>query len=152
MDRDGVDTLDGGAGNDILVGGQGDDLVTGGPGADIINVGSNDPSGSPDPNDNNSQDTVFYNSLLDIGDIIHNFDASGGSGSHDTIDLDGLLDSLNVATASRGDVVDIANVGGNTREVRLDNKGNPDFEVLIVTVNLTSGSLDVGTDVVLGIL
>ena len=144
---DGVDTLNGGEGNDTLIGGPGDDLITGGPGADIINVGSNASGGSINPNSPNSQDTVVYESVMDAGDVIENFDAGGPS--HDTIDLDALFDNLGVATGDRADLVQIVD-NGDTEEVRLNADGNPDFEVLLVTVNLTDGDLDVGTEVVLG--
>ena len=147
---DGVDTLFGGMGDDILDGGQGDDEVTGGPGADIINVGSSVNVVPPDPNLSSSQDTVFYTDILDVGDIIHNFDADSTSTGSDIIDLDGLLDSLSVADVDRPGVIEITALMSGTQEVRLNNDGNPDFEVLIVTVNLTDGTLDVGTDVLLG--
>ena len=144
---DGVDTLNGGEGNDILIGGKGADLITGGPGADIINVGSNASGATANPNSPNSQDTVVYESVMDAGDVIENFDAGGPS--HDTIDLDALFDNLGVATGDRADLVQIVD-NGDTEEVRLNADGNPDFEVLLVTVNLTDGDLDVGTEVVLG--
>jgi Ca2+-binding RTX toxin-like protein len=149
---DGIDTLNGGEGNDILIGGNGDDLVTGGLGADIINVGANASSGTPDPDHPRSQDTVFYNSVLDAGDIIHNFDAAGGN--HDTIDLVALFDDLQgslgpLDEAAREDRVEIVNAGGPTAQVNIDADGIAGFEVALVTVDvLPGGILDLGTDIV----
>ena len=82
--------------------------------------------------------------VMDAGDVIENFDAGGDS--HDTIDLDALFDSLDVATADRADMVRIDG-SGDTQQVILIAGGT---ETVLVTVNLTDGDLDVGTEVVLG--
>ena len=86
------------------------------------------------------------------GDIINNFDGDGGS--HDTIDLDALFDSLEgdlgaLDEAARNARVEIVNAGGPTAQVNINADGNADFEVSLVTVNLLpGGTLDLGTDIV----
>ncbi len=62
-----------------------------------------------------------------------------------------MFDNLDggVATAARAGLVQIID-GGDIEEVRIDADGNPaDFEVLLVTVNLSEGALDIGTDDIL---
>jgi len=107
---DGNDTIDGGAGNNT---------VTGGLGADSINV-------------NNGNDRLLYNSTLEVGDIVTNFDNAGGSGNQDYIDLDGLFDSLGVAAAARAGRTSLVDTGANV-DLRVDTDGNGSFETTVLT-------------------
>jgi VCBS repeat-containing protein len=129
------DVLMGGAGNDSLDGGTGNDSMTGNAGNDTINAGTAD-------------DIVYYTSVLDGYDIIQNFDASGSA--HDTVNLDQLFDSLNVATNLRDDRTNIDD-NGNSVDIQIDADGNGSFELIIMTLQ-TSNTVDEGTDVVFGTL
>ncbi len=137
----GTDTLLGGSGDDSLDGGGGADTLIGGEGADTIDVAS-------------GSDTVVYTDVLDAGDTINNFRGQGGA--HDTIDLDGLLDSIGVTNAERTTVGADARIqivdNGNTEEVRVDSNDDGIFNLLVATVNMFNGDLDAGVDVVFGSL
>lgn len=137
----GTDTLLGGSGDDSLDGGGGADTLIGGEGADTIDVAS-------------GSDTVVYTDVLDAGDTINNFRGQGGA--HDTIDLDGLLDSIGVTNAERTTVGADARIqivdNGNTEEVRVDSNDDGTFNLLVATVNMFNGDLDAGVDVVFGSL
>jgi VCBS repeat-containing protein len=133
----GNDTIFGGAGADSLDGGGNDDRVTGGAGNDTINVGS-------------GNDTIYYTSVLDGYDVILNFDATGGAGAQDIVDLDQLFDSLNVATASRAGRTNVVD-NGTTVDIRIDADGNGSFELTIMTLN-TGATVTVGSDIVIGTL
>ncbi len=76
----GDDLLFGGAGDDVIHGGAGNDVIVGGQGADRIDVSA-------------GSDTVVYQSVLDGGDLITGFSASGAG--RDFVDLDTLFDTLN---------------------------------------------------------
>ncbi len=136
----GDDTLDGGAGADTLDGGSGLNAITGGAGNDRINVLSGD-------------DTVFYTSKLDGKDIIDNFDGDTVVGvGHDTLNLDLLFDSLNVADVDRAGRVSIVDNGASV-DVRVNADGNVanGFELTVATLN-TPDAITVGEDVTVGTL
>jgi Ca2+-binding RTX toxin-like protein len=109
----------GDVGNDTIDGGNGLDTITGGAGADSINV-------------NNGNDRLLYNSTLEVGDIVTNFDNAGGTGAQDYIDLDGLFDSLGVAAASRAARVSLVDTGADV-DLRVDTDGNGSFETTVLT-------------------
>jgi Ca2+-binding RTX toxin-like protein len=90
----GGDLLFGGADNDLLIGGAGNDTLIGGAGSDILNGGS-------------GSDIFVYNDVVDAGDLIEGFDATGA----DRIDLDGLLDSLGIGDADRSARVEVQQAG-----------------------------------------
>ena len=98
----GNDTLNGGAGRDWLVGGDGDDLAVGGAGNDLVDVSQ-------------GNDTVRYTSALDGKDVISGFDAVGGAGNQDFIDLNQLFDNNgNPNEATRDARINVQVVGSDT--------------------------------------
>jgi len=127
---DGNDTLDGGLGNDVLIGGKGDDQID-------VSLGN---------------DTVKYITPLDGHDVITGFDANP-TGGQDVLNLDALFDSLGVATAARAALVEIHPTAPGTVDVNVNaDSSNPDFELHVATLNLTSvaDTVTVGQDVIVG--
>jgi Ca2+-binding RTX toxin-like protein len=112
------DVIFGDDGNDTIRGGEGNDSITGGQGNDTIDVAED-------------SDTVFFTSKLDGHDVILNFNTGA---SHDTVNLDGLLDDLKIATADRDNRVEFFDVGADV-ELRVDTDGNTvnGFELTVAT-------------------
>ena len=128
-------------GNDAvnkLDGGGGDDTITGHGGADLIDVV-------------NGNDTVSFVSKLDGHDVISNFDGNA-TGGQDTVDLDGLFDSLGVAAPDRGALVTVGPGGGaGTFDVNVDVSALHDGSQIITFATLnTADAITVGQDVLVG--
>ena len=122
----GNDTLFGGAGNDLLYGNDGDDILEGGAGNDTLDGGA-------------GSDVFVYTDVVDAGDLIDGFDATGV----DSIDLDGLLDSLGVADADRAARVDVQQAGtGQDAVIAVDTTGDAVFDTVVATVTNVTGDLD----------
>ena len=115
--NDGANRLEGGAGADTLVGGAGADTLLGGEGGDVI----------------------AYEDLLEAGDLIDGFDATGV----DKIDVDGLFDALGVADADRAGRVEIqqAETDGDATILIDSDPGTAGFEVILATVVNVTGDL-----------
>ncbi|WP_193367595.1 NosD domain-containing protein [Pelagibius marinus] len=115
--------------DDSLVGGEGDDTLNGGIGSDTLVGGE-------------GSDLFIYTDILDAGDVIEGFDATGG----DQIDLDGLFDSLGVVGVGlRGDRVDIqqsATDGDAVISIDTDTASDG-FELVLVTVTNVTGDLTI---------
>jgi Ca2+-binding RTX toxin-like protein len=120
------DTLNGGAGNDVLIGGGGNDTLTGGTGSDVIR----------------------YNSQFDGHDLVIGFDGNP-IGGQDLFSLDGLFDSLAVATNDRAGRVGIVDKG-STVDIFVDLDGSPFTDPHFVATLKTSDLITVGQDVLLG--
>ncbi|MGH6933722.1 MAG: calcium-binding protein, partial [Dongiaceae bacterium] len=144
------DTINGQGGNDLLVGGAGTDSLDGGGGDDYIAGGSgNDTITGGGTNDDV---IVLFTQVLHAGDILSNgidtvnsFDAIGGAGSQDFIDLDALFDSLGFSNTDRAAGAGFTVVGGNQLWIDLDNNnatGAGGFEYQMATVNVISGAFD----------
>jgi len=113
----GADVLSGNGGDDILVGGAGADTLIGGDGAD----------------------SSVYNDIADAGDLIDGFDATGV----DSIDIDGLLDSLGIADADRAASVDVQQGGtGLDATIWVDTTGDFVVDTVVATVANVTGDLD----------
>jgi Ca2+-binding RTX toxin-like protein len=113
----GADSLIGDAGNDTLAGGAGSDTLDGGAGADLF----------------------VYDDLLDAGDLIQGFDATG----IDAIDLDGLLDGLGIADVDRASRVQVQQAGTDQDAViSVDSNGDASFDTVVATVTNVTGDLD----------
>jgi Ca2+-binding RTX toxin-like protein len=120
------DVMRGFGGADVLVGNDGDDILIGGAGADTLVGGT-------------GADTFAYNDIMDVGDLIDGFDATGP----DSIDLDGLLDSLGIADADRAGRVEVQQAGiGQDAIVAVDTTGNSVFDTVVATVTNVTGELD----------
>ena len=135
--EDGNDTLFGGAGNDIILGGGDSDVLYGGGGNDTLVGGT----GSDTIFGGAGGDVVAYEDLLDAGDLIDGFDATGT----DKIDLDKLFDSLGVAEADRAGRVRIeqsATDGDATILIDSD-PSTTGFETTLTTVVNVKGDLTV---------
>ncbi|WP_422365617.1 calcium-binding protein [Pelagibius sp.] len=140
----GENYLNGQAGRDLIIGNEGDDILLGGLGDDTLIGGL----GSDTLEGGDGADTFVYQDLLDAGDVIDGFDATGP----DLIDIDALLDSLGVADAERSARLDIQQAGSDQDAViSLDSDGDLVFETVLATVTNVTGSLDNG-DVDLGTL
>jgi Ca2+-binding RTX toxin-like protein len=103
------DVIEGGEGDDLVFGNEGADTIAGGAGADTIDGGG-------------GSDIFRYDSPLDGGDVIRNFDANP-AGGQDVVDLDGLFDSLGVAGADRAARVQVEGGGGGV-QLNVDVDGN----------------------------
>lgn len=124
--RGGADRLYGGAGNDRLFGQAGDDTLVGGAGADTLDGGS-------------GSDIFVYDDILDVGDLIDSFDASGV----DSINLDGLLDGLGIADAERAGRIEVGQAGsGQDAVISVDTTGDAVFDTIVATVTNVTGDLD----------
>ncbi|WP_193368411.1 hypothetical protein [Pelagibius marinus] len=132
----------GGADPDIFVGTPGDDSLSGGGNDDIL-VGM---GGADTLVGGAGNDTFVYTSTADAGDLIDGFDAAAA----DLVDLDLLLDELGIATADRSARVDVDQVGSDGT-VAVDTTGDASFDLLVVTLEDVTGTLDLG-DVNLGSL
>jgi Ca2+-binding RTX toxin-like protein len=120
------DLLRGLGGADILVGAGGDDTLVGGAGADTLDGGG-------------GSDLFVYQDLLDAGDLIQGFDATGA----DRLDLDALLDSLGVADVDRASRVQVQQAGTDQDAViALDSDGDAIFETTLASVTTVAGTLD----------
>ena len=137
---EGDDVIFGGRGNDAIDGGSGNDLIEGGIGSDTIIGGEGDDEMATDGN-NSSGDRFVYTSALDGNDIIDEFDNVTGSrgGVHDTVDLDGLFDSLGATfddAASRREAIEITqgdfDADGAADDSRLTVDGVADFSITFV--------------------
>jgi Ca2+-binding RTX toxin-like protein len=129
--NEGNDILLGGAGNDTIHGGSGHDTITGGEGDDVINLAQG-----------GGNDVVRYTSVLDGHDIVNGF--SSGAVGPDVFDLDGLFDSLGVATSDRAARVQIVD-NGPTVDVNIDVDGSGTFGLTAATL-VTPNPVTVGTD------
>jgi Ca2+-binding RTX toxin-like protein len=129
----GANIIGGGDGNDTIDGAGGNDTITGGAGSDTISVSS-------------GNDRVLYTSILDVGDVVTNFDFSGGSGSQDFVDLDGLFDSLGVAAGARAGRLSLLDTGADIN-LLIDADGNGSFETTLMTFQgiANTSSLTIGT-------
>jgi Ca2+-binding RTX toxin-like protein len=127
------DVIDGGTGVDVIFGNEGNDTVVGGAGADTINGGP-------------GNDTIRYDSPLDAGDVIQNFDADP-AGGQDVVDLDGLFDSLGVTGADRAGRVQFQGGGANVNlNVDVDGNAANGAEVTVLTfTNANPASFTAGT-------
>ena len=142
--NDGIDNINGQGGNDLLVGGGGDDILVGGGGDDFMFGGAG--NDGMDGGGTNDDITFVYGSVLNATDVLSNgsdtitsFDATGGVGNQDFINLDALFDSLGVATADRAVRYQVS--GGSQLQIDLDNNGS--FEYTIATVTTTAGVFDI---------
>jgi Ca2+-binding RTX toxin-like protein len=131
----GSDLLDGGNGNDRLLGGAGDDRLYGGAGNDTITGGA-------------GSDTIYHESFLHGVDVILDFDGDP-VGGQDTLDLDGLFDSLTIATANRMGRLFLDD-NGATVDVYVDINGNG-TNLLFATLH-TTDEITKGADVIVGTL
>jgi Ca2+-binding RTX toxin-like protein len=129
--------LIGNSGANKLTGNGGEDTIQGGGGNDTIDGGA-------------GNDTLLYTSKLDGRDVINGFE--GGTTGQDVLDLDGLFDSLNVATDLRDDRIALIDKGAGVVEVRVDVDGKVTngAEFLVATLNLANpaDAITVGVDVV----
>jgi Ca2+-binding RTX toxin-like protein len=127
------DVIDGGAGDDVIFGNEGNDTVIGGAGADTIDGGP-------------GNDTIRYDSPLDAGDVIQNFDANP-AGGQDVVDLDALFDSLGVADADRAGRVQFQDSGADVNlNVDADGNAGNGAEVTVLTFqNASPASFTAGT-------
>ena len=87
-------------------------------------------------------DVVRYTSVLDGHDIVNGF--SSGAVGPDVFDLDGLFDSLGVATSDRAARVQIVD-NGPTVDVNIDVDGSGTFGLTAATL-VTPNPVTVGTD------
>lgn len=126
---DGNDRLFGGNGNDILIGGKGEDFLFGNNGNDTYIGGEGiDYIGL---SDSDGQDTVFFNNIADLGDIITGFCAIDGS--RDSLNLDVMFDNMGLAANDRANRIAITQ-NPSTSEIRLDQDSNGSFETVICTL------------------
>jgi len=131
-----ANTLAGDAGSDTLDGGAGSDNLTGGAGNDQIVVSS-------------GNDIVRYTSTLDGHDVIAGFDGTASNGQ-DSLNLDGLFDSLGVGTAGRAARVSFAS-GAGAVDIHVDVSALGDGSNVITVATLqTANAVTVGQDVVVG--
>ena len=96
-------------------------------------------------------DAVSFVSKLDGHDVISNFDGNA-TGGQDTVDLDGLFDSLGVAAPDRGALVTVGPGGGAvTFDVHVDVSALHDGSQIITFATLnTADAITVGQDVLVG--
>ena len=135
-----VNNLDGGNGNDTVYGGAGNDTLYGGFGNDKLYGGDGDDRLDGIYN----QDRAMYTSVLDGHDLLTNW-SLGGTGQ-DYVDLDGLFDSLGVASAQRaGRVSIIDNGGGADVCVDTDGVGGWDYNVCSIQYVPDLATITVGT-------
>ena len=128
--------IEGNAGINKLDGGGGDDTITGHGGNDQIDVG-------------NGNDTVRYTGTLDGHDVISNFDGNA-TGGQDTLDLDGLFDSLSIGAADRaGRVTVTPGVGAVDVSVDCSVAHDGSNVITVATLN-TTDAITVGQDVLVG--
>jgi Ca2+-binding RTX toxin-like protein len=127
------DVIEGGESDDLIFGNEGNDTIAGGAGADTIAGGG-------------GNDTFHYDSPLDGGDVIRNFDANP-AGGQDVVDLDALFDSLGVAAADRAARVEVEGGGGNVQlDVDVDgNAANGAEQTLLTVQNVSPASFTAGT-------
>jgi hypothetical protein len=130
---DGDDALDGQSGHDVLFGGAGSDSLDGGPGNDVLIGGA----GSDTIDAGEGVNLVIFESVLDGGDTLNNFDAFGSD--HDILALDVLFDRLNVATADRAGRIEVEK-NGDVHTVRVDTTGDGAFDFTVATVHVVEGS------------
>jgi Ca2+-binding RTX toxin-like protein len=139
------DRLEGGAGKDILIGSSGDDKLLGGLGEDSLlgDQGNDTITGGA------GNDRIFYGSVLDGHDVILDFDGNP-TGGQDTLDLEGLFQSLPVAPADRAGRVSIVDHGATVDVfVDADGKAGNGFELAVATLH-TVNTITVGQDVIVG--
>ena len=140
--NDGANILNGGGGKDTIFALDGNDNINGGLGDDVI-VGH---GGDDTINVSQGNDRVLYTSFLDGHDVLTSFDGAA-AGGQDVLDLDWFLDSADIATADRDDLVSIVD-NGATVDVGINFLGGV---IVIATLNTTS-AVTIGEDVLVGTL
>ena len=137
----GADTMYGNTGDDTLYGGDGDDNILGNEGSDNLDGGAGDDVLTGGAGD----DTFSYDGDSAVGnDTIMDFLDDGS----DSIDLDGIFDSLGIATAERGyNAVTDSGTGDTT--VTLTGNGTEIAGFSITLVDCHSTDLD-DTNVIVG--
>lgn len=141
---DGDDVIHGNNGNDCLEGNEGNDTLDGGKGNDHIDGGI----GSDKLRGGEGSDTFVYNSILDAGDVIEDWNIGGDD---DTLDLDGLFDDLGVDSADRSERIEIESFGapGNPdAHVNIDTNGDGTFDLTLVTIEHGFNDLDINDFIV----
>jgi Ca2+-binding RTX toxin-like protein len=143
----GNDSLSGGAGNDTLLGGDGNDTLLGGDGNDILVGGSGDDilTGGV------GNDQFVYQAFSDrgtLGDTINDF-----STSQDKLVFTDLFQSLGYSGSNpiAEGYLRFTQVGANT-QVQIDQDGltgGSNFNTLATLNNVNTGSLAIGTNVVI---
>ena len=122
-----VNVLNGMGGNDTLTGGGGDDTLIGGAGDDTMyGTGGN---------------VLFVFNPGFGNDVINDFDAAGGTGAQDFLDLTGFTGVDDITAINFTSHVHISTVGSVVTVTVDDGTGTPQLGKM--TVNLTSGTLDI---------
>ncbi|NIA67387.1 hypothetical protein HBA54_02140 [Pelagibius litoralis] len=135
LGTDNHDNLQGDAQEDYLLGFGGNDVLTGNGGNDVFDGGA----GNDTLYGGTGSDTFVYNDIVDAGDLIDGFDATGV----DSIDLDALLDGLGVADVDRSSRVDVQQAGiGQDAVISVDTTGDAVFDTVLATVTNVTGDLD----------
>ena len=128
---DGIDLIDGGTGDDTLSGGTGNDadIIIGGAGNDTIDV-------------DNGNDVIRYTASGFGNDTINNFDATGGAGAQDLIDLSAFgLTAANIGTTatSRIQLEDVVDPGTDDTRITIRDAGGAVVgTILIDQVDVTN--------------
>ena len=128
---DGIDLIDGGTGDDTLSGGTGNDadVIIGGAGNDTIDV-------------DNGNDVIRYTASGFGNDTILDFDAAGGAGAQDLIDLSAFgLTAANIGTTatSRIQLEDVVVPGTDDTRITIRDAGGAVVgTILIDQVDVTN--------------